>query len=48
MKEGDCAPRTLLIRTPWFTRFDGGVTKKFPLKRRTNFDVRMDVPMIWK
>jgi hypothetical protein len=40
---GDCAPRTLLIRAPWFTRFDVGVTKKFPLKGTTNFEVRLDV-----
>jgi hypothetical protein len=42
-KDGDCAPRTLLIRAPWFTRFDVGVTKKFPFVGRTNFEVRMDV-----
>ena len=40
---GDCAPRSVLIRAPWFTRFDMGVTKKFPLKGRTNFEVRFDV-----
>jgi hypothetical protein len=43
IKDGDCAPRTLLIRAPWFTRFDVGVTKKFPLKGTTNFEVRFDV-----
>ena len=35
-------PQTL-IRAPWFTRFDMGITKKFPLKGRTNFEVRFDV-----
>jgi hypothetical protein len=40
---GDCAPRSVLIRAPWFTRFDMGITKKFPLKGRTNFEVRFDV-----
>jgi hypothetical protein len=40
---GDCAPRTLILRAPWFTRFDVGVTKKFPFKGRTNFEVRLDV-----
>ena len=40
---GDCAPRTLLIRAPWFTRFDIGVTKKFPIKGATNIEVRLDV-----
>jgi hypothetical protein len=40
---GDCAPRTVIIRAPWFTRFDIGVTKKFPIKGTTNFEVRFDV-----
>ena len=35
--------RALLIRAPFFTRFDVGVTKKFPLKGTTNFEVRFDV-----
>jgi hypothetical protein len=40
---GQCAPPTLLIRAPWFTRFDVGVTKKFPIKGSMNFEVRADV-----
>ena len=40
---GDCAPRTLLLRTPFFTRFDVGVTKQFPIKGRSNFELRIDV-----
>ena len=40
---GDCAPRTLLIRAPWFTRFDVGVQKRFPLRGSMNFEVRLDV-----
>lgn len=40
---GDCAPRTLLIRAPWFTRFDVGVTKRFNLVGRSNIEVRFDV-----
>jgi hypothetical protein len=43
LKAGDCAPRTLLIRAPFFTRFDIGVTKRFPLIGRTSAEVRMDV-----
>jgi hypothetical protein len=43
LRSGDCAPRTLLVRAPWFTRFDMGVTKKFPLKGATNVEVRLDV-----
>ena len=40
---GDCAPSTIMLRAPWFTRFDIGVTKKFPLRGTTNFEVRLDV-----
>ncbi len=40
---GDCAPRTTLIRAPWFTRIDVGVTKRFALKGSLNIEVRGDV-----
>ena len=40
---GDCAPRTLLIRAPWFTRFDVGLAKRIPLQGRTNLEVRFEV-----
>jgi hypothetical protein len=40
---GNCAPPAILLRAPWFTRFDIGVTKKFPIKGSTNFEVRLDV-----
>lgn len=43
MKAGDCAPRTLLIRAPFFTRFDVGVTKRFPIVGRTNVELRVDI-----
>lgn len=43
LKSGDCAPRTLLIRAPFFTRIDIGVTKRFPIAGRTNAEVRFDV-----
>ncbi len=43
LKAGDCAPRTLLIRAPFFSRFDVGVTKRFPITGRTNFEVRFDM-----
>ena len=42
-KAGDCAPRTLLIRAPFFTRFDIGVTKRFPIAGAMNFELRADV-----
>src|SRR4030095_10029131 len=38
LKAGDCAPRTLLIRAPFFTRFDIGLSKRFPISGRTNFE----------
>jgi hypothetical protein len=40
---GDCADRTLLIRAPWFTRFDVGLAKRIPLQGRTNLEVRFEV-----
>jgi hypothetical protein len=40
---GECTDRTLLIRAPWFTRVDVGVTKKFNLVGRANVEVRIDV-----
>jgi hypothetical protein len=40
---GDCAPRTMLVRAPWFTRFDVGVTKRFNLRGTMNIEVRGDV-----
>jgi hypothetical protein len=43
IRDGDCAPRTLLIRAPLFTRFDVGVQKRFPIKGSVNFEVRLDV-----
>ena len=43
LKAGDCAPRTLLIRAPFFTRFDIGVTKRIPIGGSVNFEFRADV-----
>jgi hypothetical protein len=43
LKAGDCAPRTLLIRAPWFTRVDISLTKKFQAQRRLNFELKLDV-----
>jgi hypothetical protein len=40
---GDCAPRTLLIRAPFFTRIDVGVTKRFPITGRTSVELRFDL-----
>jgi hypothetical protein len=43
LKNGDCAPRTLLIRAPYFVRFDVGWTKRIPIRGRTNIEVRFDL-----
>ncbi len=43
LQAGDCAPRALLIRAPFFTRFDIGVTKRFPIRGAMNFEFRADV-----
>jgi hypothetical protein len=40
---GDCAPRRVTLISPFFTRFDIGVTKRFPITNRVNFEFRVDV-----
>jgi hypothetical protein len=40
---GDCTPRTLLVRAPWFFRVDIGMTKRFPVKNSMNIEIRVDV-----
>jgi hypothetical protein len=43
LRNGDCEPRTLLIRAPYFVRFDVGWTKRIPLRGRSNIEVRFDL-----
>ena len=43
IRDGDCAPRELIIKAPWFSRVDFGITKKFPLGGTRNIEVRLDV-----
>jgi hypothetical protein len=43
VRAGDCAPRETIIRAPWFTRFDIGVAKQFPLIGRSNFELKLDI-----
>jgi len=43
LRDGDCAPPTLLLRAPYFVRFDVGWTKRIPLRGRTNVEVRFDL-----
>jgi hypothetical protein len=42
-KTGDCAPRTTLVRAPWFSRFDVSLAKKFVPRQRVNFEVRLNM-----
>jgi hypothetical protein len=43
LKAGDCAPRTVLLLTPWFTRFDIGLTKRIAIGGRKSLELRADV-----
>jgi Carboxypeptidase regulatory-like domain len=43
IRAGDCAPRETIIRSPWFSRVDLGVTKKFPLGGLRNIEIRLDL-----
>jgi hypothetical protein len=43
IKDGDCAPRSLLIRGPFFTRFDISVSKRVPLRGRINAELSLNV-----
>lgn len=40
---GDCAPRALLIRAPWFTRVDLSLSKRLPIRGRTSLDLSFNV-----
>jgi hypothetical protein len=44
IKGGDCGvPRALILRAPWFTRFDIGATKRFDIRGSKNIEVRIDI-----
>ena len=43
VKAGDCAPRNVLLLSPWFKRFDFGVAKRFDIGGTTNVEVRFDL-----
>ena len=43
VKAGDCADRAVVLLTPWFTRFDIGVTKRVPVGGNKSFEFRLDV-----
>jgi hypothetical protein len=43
IRSGDCAPRSTLVRAPWFTRFDIGMTKRFNLRGSMNIEIQGQV-----
>ena len=44
IRGGDCGvPRSLILRSPWFSRVDIGATKRFDIKGTTNIEIRVDV-----
>jgi hypothetical protein len=43
LRAGDCAPPSLLVRAPWFTRFDISLAKRFTTGRRINVELRFDL-----
>jgi hypothetical protein len=43
VKPGDCAPRSVLILSPWFKRFDFGVAKKVGIGGAKSIEVRFDL-----
>ncbi|MFB3855621.1 MAG: TonB-dependent receptor domain-containing protein [Vicinamibacterales bacterium] len=47
LKPGDCAPLSLKVMSPVFTRFDMSFAKKFPVRRSMNFELRIDIMNIF-
>ena len=43
MRAGDCAPRSVLLLTPWFKRVDLGVMKKIGVGGTKNVELRFDL-----
>ena len=43
LKAGDCADRAVVLLTPWFTRFDIGLTKRVRLGGSKSLEFRADV-----
>ena len=43
LKSGDCADRTLLIRAPFFSRFDVGLSKRIGVQGRTSIELRIEM-----
>jgi hypothetical protein len=43
VRAGDCAPRNVLVLTPWFKRLDFGAAKKIAIGGTKNVEVRFDL-----
>ena len=43
VRAGECAPRSTLVLTPWFKRFDVGAAKRFRIGGTRNVEVRFDM-----
>jgi hypothetical protein len=43
IRAGDCAPRTLLIRAPFFVRFDVGLSKRFALRGASSVELSFEM-----
>ena len=43
VRAGDCAPRSVLLLSPWFKRFDFGIAKRVETGGSTNVEVRFDL-----
>jgi Carboxypeptidase regulatory-like domain/TonB dependent receptor-like, beta-barrel/TonB-dependent Receptor Plug Domain len=43
VRAGDCAPRSVLLLTPWFKRVDLGVMKKIDIGGTRNVELRFDL-----
>ena len=43
VRSGDCAPRSVLLLSPWFQRYDFGVAKRVGIGGSRNVEVRFDL-----
>jgi hypothetical protein len=43
VRAGDCAPRSVLLLSPWFKKLDFGVAKRIDIAGTKNFEVRFDI-----
>lgn len=43
VRNGDCAPRSVMVLAPWFRRFDVGAAKKIGVGGSKNVEVRFDM-----